>query len=289
MKSKKKYYIFYLLAMLLFSMNGIVASFIDLTSGQLVYLRTIMGAGLLLALFLIGGNRFTAFQYRRDLLFVFLSGASTAIDWLLIFESFNRIGVSLGMVINYSSPAIVLALSPVMLKEKLSWQKILAVIVAIIGVILIAGTTGEQEIDPSGIVICILSAVAAALIVLFSKQNKHIHGMEVAVLQLLSAAVVVVLYTAFKGDLLVKIPSGSLLPMLFNGIVITGFGCFLYFSSMSQLPGQTVAVCGYSEPVMSVFLSMIILGEKMLPLQVLGAVLIIGGALFAELSGKKKE
>jgi len=288
MKSQKKYYIFYLLAMLLFSSNGIVASFIDLTSGQLVYLRTIMGAGLLLLIFLITGNKFTAFNYKRDLLFVFLSGASTAIDWLLIFESFNRIGVSLGMVINYSSPAIVLALSPIILKEKLTWQKILAVVVAIIGVILIAGTTGEQKIDPSGIVICILSAVAAAFIVLFSKQNKHIHGMEVATLQLLSAAVVVIIYTAFKGDLIVKIPSGSLLPMLFNGIVITGFGCFLYFSSMSQLPGQTVAICGYSEPVMSVFLSMIILGERMLPLQILGAVLIIGGALFAELSGKKK-
>ena len=286
MKSKKKYYLLFLAAMVLFSSNGVTAHFIDLTSYQIVYLRSTMGAGFLLLLFLITGNKFTAFRYKHDLMFVFLSGTSAAVNWLLFFESFNRIGVSLGTVINFTSPAIVIALSPVLLKEKLSWQKIAAVVAATVGVILISGTTGAQEIDPSGFVISILGAVASAFIILFNKQNRNIHGLEVSVLQLLSSSLVVFLYMAFKNSVIVHIPSGSLLPMLFNGVIVTGFGGFLYFSAMSRLPGQTVAVCGYLEPVLSVFLSMLIIGEQMLPLQILGTVLIIGGALFAELSSR---
>ncbi|MGM9682281.1 MAG: EamA family transporter, partial [Eubacteriales bacterium] len=43
-----------------------------------------------------------------------------------------------------------------------------------------------------------------------------------------------------------------------------------------------VAILGYSEPLSAVLFSVLLLGEKMLPLQIVGAVLIIGGALLGE-------
>ena len=120
-----------------------------------------------------------------------------AADWLFLFEAYAQIGVSLGMLINYCGPAIVIAASPIVLKEKISRAK----------------------------------------------------------------------------------------------VINTGLGCFFYFSSIGKLPAQTVAVCGYIEPLSAVLLSTIVLKERMLPLQFLGAALIIGGALFGEItvreSGKK--
>lgn len=44
----------------------------------------------------------------------------------------------------------------------------------------------------------------------------------------------------------------------------------------------TVAVCGYLEPLSAVLFSVLFLKEQMLPLQIIGAVLILGGALFSE-------
>ena len=46
------------------------------------------------------------------LLFVAISGIAMATDWLLLFEAYAQIGVSLGMLINYTGPAIVIAASP---------------------------------------------------------------------------------------------------------------------------------------------------------------------------------
>ena len=70
--------------------------------------------------------------------------------------------------------------------------------------------------------------------------------------------------------------------MLWLGIINTGLGCFLYFSSIGKLPVLTVSVCGYAEPLSAVIFSAIILHEILLPLQILGAVLIIGGAVLSE-------
>lgn len=71
------------------------------------------------------------------------------------------------------------------------------------------------------------------------------------------------------------------------GLLNTGVGCYFYFSSIGKLPVQTVAICGYLEPLSAVILATIILGETMLPLQILGAILIIDGAVFGECYNKK--
>lgn len=62
----------------------------------------------------------------------------------------------------------------------------------------------------------------------------------------------------------------------------TGVGCGLYFSTIGRLPAQSVAVCGYLEPLFAVMLSALLLHETMTPLQIAGAALIIGGAVYGE-------
>jgi drug/metabolite transporter (DMT)-like permease len=48
-----------------------------------------------------------------------------------------------------------------------------------------------------------------------------------------------------------------------------------------------VAVCGYLEPLSAVVLSAVFLKETLMPIQIAGAVLIIGGAVFAEMRQSK--
>ncbi|MPN42219.1 hypothetical protein SDC9_189775 [bioreactor metagenome] len=67
------------------------------------------------------------------------------------------------------------------------------------------------------------------------------------------------------------------------GLINTGIGCYLYFSSVTRLPVQSVAICGYLEPLSAVFFSALLLGERMTPIQIGGAALLLGGAAFAEL------
>ena len=72
------------------------------------------------------------------------------------------------------------------------------------------------------------------------------------------------------------------------GALNTGIGCLLYFSAISKLHVQTVAICGYIEPLSAVLLSFLLLKESMFPLQVLGAGFILAGALISEINIKKR-
>ena len=81
----------------------------------------------------------------------------------------------------------------------------------------------------------------------------------------------------------------DILPILVLGLLNTGNGGYLYFSSIGSLPVQAVAICGYLEPLSAVLFSVLLLGEKTLSLQIIGAVPIIGSAAFDEYMSGKKE
>ena len=70
-------------------------------------------------------------------------------------------------------------------------------------------------------------------------------------------------------------------------IFCSSFYFYLYFSPPYKLPVQNVAVCGELEPMSAVAFSVVLLGERMTFLQILGAVFIIGGAMLGELPGRK--
>jgi len=58
---------------------------------------------------------------------------------------------------------------------------------------------------------------------------------------------------------------------------------------MELLPAHTLALLGYLDPVLAILLSALLLGEPMTLLQALGAVLILGAAIIAELPEKTAE
>lgn len=120
--------------------------------------------------------------------------------------------------------------------------------------------------------------------VVFNKLAERTQGLENPMLQLsVSFVTVTVALFAFQGGT-AGFPVQSIAPMVFLGLVNTGLGCYLYFSSLGGLKAQTIVVLRHLEPLFAVVLAILILGEPMSTLQLLGAGLVISGALAAELA-----
>lgn len=284
---KKTAFLKYLTALLLFGSNGVFASWISLGSAEIVLLRSVLGCLLLTAIFFLTGHRLELQRNRRDLLFVAVSGVAMAADWLFLFEAYAQIGVSLGMLINYTGPAFVIALAPVVLGEHITPNKVAALLLALLGGILISGKAIVSGLNVWGLVCAILSALSYTVMVLSNKKAQHITGIQNAAVQLFFTAVTVVIYALIRGVDLSDAFSGGWFPVLWLGLINTGLGCFCYFSSIGSLTAQTVSVCGYIEPLFAVLLAAIILHESLSPIQILGAVLILGGTLLGEIWGAK--
>ncbi len=273
----------YIFALLLFGSNGIVASFIDLSSQNIVLLRTLIGSILLIAIFFLSGGRLTFYKYKKQFVFLMVSGIAMGTSWMFLYEAYERIGVSIASLLYYCGPVIVMVLSPLLFNERLTVNKVLGFLAVVVGVVLINGNAFDGTGYIFGIVCGLLSAVMYAFMVICNKKAKDIVGLENSTLQLTIAFLTVAVFVGIKQGYAMQIETNSILPILLLGVLNTGIGCYFYFSSIGKLKVQTVAIFGYLEPLSAVLFSVVFLKETMLPLQIIGAVLIIGGAMIGEL------
>jgi len=278
----------YIVALLLFGSNGIVASRIDLNSYEIVLLRTLIGSLLLIAIFFLSRGKLTFWKHKKDFAFLAVSGIAMGTSWMFLYEAYAQIGVSIASLCYYCGPVIVMILSPLLFKEKLTSTKIIGFLAVLIGIFLMNGY-GAVSANRFGLLCGLISAVMYAFMVIFNKKAAAISGFENSTLQLFIAFAAVAVFVGFKQGFMIDIPTESVLPIFVLGLLNTGIGCYLYFSSIGKIPVQTVAICGYLEPLSAVLFSVIFLREVLLPAQIVGAVLIIGGAILGECVKPKRK
>lgn len=280
--NSKRAYAQYFAALLMFGMNGVVASHIALSSYEIVFTRTLLGSLFTVMLFVLTQKRVRLFKSKKCTLYLFLSGVSMGVSWILLYEAYRQIGVGVASLAYYCGPVIVMALSPVLFSEVLTRAKVSGFAAVLLGMLLVNLQALQGGKTAWGLFCGVMSAVMYAAMVVFNKSVNGITGGENTMWQMLSGFLTLAVFMVFRQGLALHIPPGSLLPILVLGLFNTGLGCYFYFSSIGWLPVQTVAVCGYLEPLSAVLFAALFLDEHLSALQLAGAALIIGGAAFSE-------
>ncbi|OOM69346.1 DMT family transporter [Clostridium sp. BL-8] len=284
----KRAYFKYFLALLLFGFNGIVASYILLNSYEIVFLRTLIGSLFLILVFTLSNQKVQFWKNKSHFLCLVISGMAMGASWMFLYEAYRQIGVSIATLAYYCGPMIVMVFSPIIFKEKMTKCKLLGFIAVIIGMLCVNGQALSQGRNSWGLICGVLSAIMYAIMVIFNKKAVSITGLENSMCQLIMSFITVAIFIGLKKGFSINIMQGNLIPILILGVVNTGIGCYFYFSSIGDLPVQTVSICGYLEPLSALIFSAAILGEKLSFVQIAGAVLILGGATFGELFRFKK-
>ena len=288
MRDKSKRFLaygMYILSLLIFGTNGIFVSHISLASSQIVLMRTLIGGILLTCLVLFFGG-FDKDHLRRERIPLLLGGAALGLNWVALFEAYRLLNVSLATLIYYVGPIFVLLFSPILFREKLTGRKLVSVIIVGIGLICISGSVVVIGMNSLGLLFAAFSALFYAALIVFNKQISYTSGMQTAALELDVAFFVVLVYTLCTSGL--PHLTGNDLPyIVVIGFINTGLAYLLYFSGLQKLSGQSVALISYIDPVSALLFSAILLHEVMTPVQVAGAALIIGGAMFGEIKKQR--
>ena len=292
---KQKAYIKLVFAMIIWGTLGPLVKQIPLASGEIVLARVILGLATLgIIYFASGGCRAgnTADRYavRKDIAILFVSGAVMGFNWVFLFEAYKYTTVSMATVSYYCAPVIITALSPLVLGEKLTASRIAGIAAATAGMFMITGSLQGGSQPLKGVLFGLLAALFYACVTILNKQLKGgFTGIQITIVQLFAAGIVVAPYAVINHEGAWVMPQGAgLVCLIIVGVVHTGIVLHLYFSSMQILPGQSVAMCSYIDPVSSLLIAAAVLSEKMSIVQIIGAVLIIGGAAFGELYRKKE-
>ncbi len=276
-------YFKYILSLLIFGSNGIVASYILLSSTEIVLSRTLIGSLFLLAIFILRREKPRFEEIKRQWFYLLGSGVSMGLSWMFLFEAYRLIGVSAATLAYYCGPVLVMAAAPFLFQERITKSKVAGIVAVAFGMVLVNRSAFLIDGVSWGLMAGIMSAVLYATMILSNKKVKRLTGLEITLVQLTTAFMVVLLYTLQTQQGMPSFSGVNILPILFLGVVNTGVGCYLYFSSIHELPAQSVAICSYVDPLSALIFSAIILGERLSIVQIAGAILIIGGAAFGEL------
>ncbi|WP_294727809.1 DMT family transporter [uncultured Fusobacterium sp.] len=280
-------------AMLIFGTIAIFVRNIELTSKEIAVLRGVIGSIFLLGVMLFSKEKTSFSAIKKNLPILVLSGLGVGANWIFLFEAYKYTTVSIATLSYYCAPIFVTIMAPIILKEKISLIKFLCVCTAMIGMLCIVGTNkgsiGEGYNHFLGIIYGLTAAVGYASVILMNKFIKGLKGVETTVTQLIFASILLLPYVMItSGFDFSKMTGISWGYMIFLGIVHTGFAYALYFSSLKELKGQTIAVLSYIDPITAVLISALFLGEQLTMFQIIGGVLILGSTFISETQGKKE-
>ena len=284
-----KAYIKLIVSFVIFGTIGLFARLIPLPSSEVVLSRTVIGGAFLFLLMLLRGKRVDIAAVRRNLWKLITAGVLLAVSWMTLFEAYKCTQVSTATVVYYLAPVIVMFASPLIFKEKLTVAKVVGIAATTGGLVFMCGVGLGGANPVGGLVFSLVSAITYAALMIMNKLVTGIGGLERTAIQLSIAAVLLLPYALITQQGAWIMPTGTaLIALLILCIVHTAFACYLYFSSIEALSAQSAAICSYTDPLCALLLSAAILGERMSALQWAGAVLILGGALLAQLYKQKQ-
>lgn len=278
--------------MVIFGTIGLFVRYIPLASSMIALVRGVIGALFLLTVMLISGKRISIQALKTNLIWLALSGCALGFNWILLFESYRYTSVAISTLCYYTAPIIVILISPLLFREKLTVRNLICVVAALFGMIMISGVlqTGiPAQNELQGILYGLGAAVLYASVMLLNKQIKKIGAYDKTIIQLGISAVVLLPYCLFTVDLTqIHLDYVAIIMLVIVGVIHTGLTYFLYFGAMENVKAQTVAVLSYVDPVVAVAISALILKENVGIETLLGAVLILGSAIVSELPDKRR-
>lgn len=283
--------IYFLLSMIIFGAVGVFAKYIDMSSSKIALFLSLIGALFLLVVFVWTKQKLSWRRVKKNATALFFASIALSGNWIFLFQSYKETTITNAALSYYFAPVLVIMLSPFVLKEKLSLKKMLCIGIALLGLFFIL-ENGRVETNGQNVLGIGYGLVAAGFYAGLTLVNKFIRDLDGLVNTLLQLGLSVMMLSPFvlftEGFKFISIPSTTVILMLVLGIVHGGVGFYLFFAGMKGLKGQSIAVLSYIDPLTSLLISVLVIGEKMTLQQLIGAVLLLGSIWIGEVSGEKK-
>lgn len=278
-----------IVSMAIFGTLAVFVRNINLNSGELALYRAILAAALILVYLLATGQKIDFKSIKKEVPLLLASGVAMGINWILLFQAYKYTTVSVATLSYYFAPVIVTVVCPFLFHEKLIGKQIICFIMSTAGLVMIIGVNGfgQGSSDLKGILFGLGAAAFYAAVILLNKFIKNVTGIHRTFLQFIAAIIILIPYVACTGGVhLGGLNGKGWISLLIVGLLHTGITYCMYFSALKELPGQEAAILSYIDPLVAVLVSVLLLGESMTFMQVLGGIFILGFTLWNEKSGK---
>ncbi len=218
----------------------------------------------------------------KTIIFIVLSGITTAVLWLTYFKALKLADVSKVSPIDKTSIILTLILSNLFLNEKITLVKIISMLLIAIGSWLMTSKKNNvKEKSNQWIFYAILTAIFTSLATIFGKIGIDNINLNLATLLKTIVAAIVIWSAVFitKKDEKIKNISKKSWTFIFLSGITTGLSWTFYFLSLRKGEASLVFSIEKLSIVVAVLFSIIFLNEKLSKKAIIGLIIIIFGTL----------
>ncbi len=268
-----------------------------MTSIQIAAVRIFVTAIVLSSGLLLFNRRLLRIRFRHIWCFLGTGLVSIVVFTYCYFRTIEEVSLSAAAVLLYMAPAMVMLMSALLFREKITLIKTAACLLALGGCVLVTGIIGSGDRIPAAAIISgLLSALGYALYSIFGRYaiNYGYHPLTIASYTFIFACLGILPLFGLR-DFTTKIVSGDLLPdisrilygILF-GLITAALPYVLYTAGLAKTESGRASVMASVEPVVATLAGAAVFGEKLTPEGVAGIMLVVFAVILMNVKNKAR-
>lgn len=223
-------------------------------------------------------------RVRRDDLWLFgaFGVVSIAAFFFVYLYAISRTSVATAAILLYTAPVWVIILSRFLFHEPLSPGKILAVVLAIAGCVLVVRGYDPRSLRLNfpGVLAGLASGFTYGMYSIFGKTALRRYSPLTTLVYALGIGALALGGTAWAGGAItVAHPAAGWGAILYLSLVTTLLAQWLYLSGLGEVEAGRASLVATFEPVVAAILGYVALGERLEGWQILGGFLILSAVL----------
>ncbi|MBU5613703.1 DMT family transporter [Geomonas azotofigens] len=200
-------------------------------------------------------------------------------------NAIHYLPASLTGMLLYTYPALVTVLALIVGDERFNAPKGIALVVCSVGLVLLLGASFEGA-QLAGVLSVLGAAVIySCYIIIGNRILKNIDPMVTSLWVCTAAGLAFLCYGTAKGELVLDLSPRGWLSIVAIAVFPTLFGVMGFFAGLRLIGATNASIISMLEPLITVLLSMILLGERITPLQGFGGAVLLFGGLILQLWG----
>lgn len=260
---------------------------------QITAFRIIIGA-IMFLVFLAVTDRKRLKIRRKDIwLFAGMGVGSIFLMSVSYFTTMQLASLSVAAILLYTAPVFVMIMSILFLKEKLSANKLVALLAAFAGCVLVTGIGGSRQIGFYAILMGLLSGFSYALYsILGSVALKRYHPYTVSAYAFVFAAVAELIVCrpseAVKSALRMPHPGMVFLVMAAMALCTAFLPYLLYTFGLKRVEAGKAAILATVEPLVATLIGVLVFEEPLNTRSLFGVILILLAIAILNNFGRRK-
>lgn len=274
-----------LLGAMCIAFSGIFYRYAEVSPTTGTVFRCLFGLPVLLGVAYLERRRYGPMR-RETVGLALLAGVFFAGDLTSWHHAIEYVGAGLATVLGNLQVLIVGVVAWILFRERPSQSVLVALPVVLVGVVLISGAVGDDAYGSApavGAALGILTALCYSgyLIVIRRGGSDLRRPAGPVAVATASTAVVAATFGLFVGDLDLTPAPASLGWLALLGLTSQSLGYLFISLSLPRLPAVVTSIILLSQPVVTIGLTMVLLGESPSATQLAGVGLVIGGIALA--------